>query len=94
MAPPRVIFVSNFATSVEMPCCPLCIIDDVFAAARTEVEAMFSTKQLRTHVDHAKAAKYMSPLRCSLAAGVPTPGKASKQAGRLSFSVICYCFRE
>lgn len=60
----------------------------------TEVEAMFSTKQLGTHVGHAKAAKYTSPLRCSLAAGVLTPGKASKLAGRLSFSVICYCFRE
>eukprot|EP00435_Cladocopium_sp_Y103_P044779 s1987_g12.t1 len=52
-----------------------------------EVEAMFSTRQLRTHVDHAKAAKYISSLRSFLAAGLLTPGEASKLAGRLSFSV-------
>eukprot|EP00435_Cladocopium_sp_Y103_P039301 s772_g10.t1 len=54
-----------------------------------EVEAWFSTRQLRTQVDQSKAAtrKYISSLRSFLALGVLTPGEASKLAGRLSFSV-------
>lgn len=52
-----------------------------------EVEAWFSTRQLRTQVDRSKAARYMAALRSFLASGILTPGEASKLAGRLSFSV-------
>ena len=49
--------------------------------------ADFSRKVLNTHVEPAKAAKYLELLRGVLVAGTLAPGDASKLAGRLSFSV-------